>query len=425
MYKALTHSKVSGTRPSDIKLAINDLVLDGSEYGAIYSGSSYSVIFASDGPEQRLLGPAILEQNQYSDHLYVKHTDSQVYILAINDGEFLAEYQFDTLNPDPEEIERLQAFVGLYNSTLEKWAYTTNASVEASKGGASFDGLIELPVLPENRSSEIDLNDITPVTSEELKKSRSKREKAKLKGLAVVAVFLCAFMAFFFFRPEAPKPVQPVKSPAISKVTKAQPNEYRGLKAFYTQNSIEPRAVLRNFYRDITGIDNIRGWRVVEAKVAINESGQLSEVIKVTSQVGKMVDLSAAVNKGGFALNVIGKDAYLAKTLSTQPLFDNYAKFHIGSFHTWLSSAVDEWWSDVDYSIKKVTTAPTEPWSISQAEITFPDIHPLDLPNIGGLVHGMPYSFKYLQIKTVNQVADTWEAVLQFEIAGVEANDSN
>tara|TARA_B100001245_G_scaffold222247_1_gene194227 strand:+ start:19064 stop:19273 length:210 start_codon:yes stop_codon:yes gene_type:complete len=59
---------------------------------------------------------------------------------------------------------------------------------------------------------------------------------------------------------------------------------------------------------------------------------------------------------------------------------------------------------------------------VAVPQITFPKIHPLDLPNLGGLVYGLPYSFNYLELKLTNPLDDSWEAVVQFEIAGVETN---
>ena len=416
-FKAPSSQLIKSVRQSDIKAVVAECIDSGNAYGSLFVGDDFSVVFSCGDSEVRLLGPLLLESNEQSDHLYIRVEIGTVYILATEGGVFLDEFEITLSDSDCVDAQLFSSFIGLYFTRLDKFTFSTNADISETDSGVSFNGLIEIPLNIDNVLPASDVLTSTPEKSLELKRALSKRVVSKSKaGVALGVVVALGLVGFNLSVDPDPKPIpQVTQSDVVNK-----PNEYRGLEEFYTETSIEPLGVLRALYRDVSRANSLRGWKVVEAKVAKNNVGGLDEVIKITSELGNMTDLSGIAGSGGYRLNVVGKDAYLAKRLSVEPLFGNYAKFHIGSYHTWLSTGVDEWWTDVDYSISEKSSS--KRWAVSQAEITFPKIHPLDLPNLGGLVYGLPYSFNYLELKLTNPLDDSWEAVVQFEIAGVETN---
>ncbi len=417
--KATRATAIATLKPSEIRAVVSDCVVDGLTHGVIYSGADHAVIFAVDAEQGALYAPVLLEQNEFQEHLYIRIDGQALYILVIEAGRYLDEYELSLDAPDDDEVDALQAFLGLYQQRLTSWTFSTNGIVRESAGGISIDDVIELPLSSENSRAVPEAFERPAAAVYELKKAIVRKgHKRGLAALAAVAASAVVALLGFMFWPSEKVDVAPVAR--VAPVIAPKANDFVGLEDFYLHQSIEPLAVMQGLYRDVAMINRLRGWNIEEVKLAKNDAGQLQQVIKVNSDLGVMSELSPIVQSGQFSLNVVGKDAYLAKIVTTTPLFKNAARFHIGSFHTWLSAGVDEWWDDVDYAISHVSRHAH--WSVSQAEITFPIIHPLDMTNLGALVYGLPYSFSSLSLKSTHRLKDSWEAVVKFDIAGVEQN---
>lgn len=415
----------SGKR-GEVKSTVGEFAHSDISLGEVVSKESTVTVFGV-AETRPLLAPTLLTEFDVQDHLFFYLDDDLLYILFVIDGVFVEEFEIGSSKSEQKSLHEIQSFFALYEAAIAKCQFSANVVITGVEGGICVGGFADFPLDIKNYRPDFDLNGLILNESIDLKKAikiqRKKPTKKQVVSIvsAIAGIIVVTALSSYIssIEPEVEEPSYVAMKPVEIKV-----NEYQGLEDYYTTLSVSPMTIMQQTYRDITRANTLRGWDVKEAKVFINEQGELNEVIKITSNVGSISELTNIVKLGGYSLNVSGKDAYLAKVLDPTPVYRNYARFHIGSYHKWLSSACDEWWDDVDYSIGSVEiNAETDNWKLSSAEVTFPVFHPLDLVNVGGLVNGMPYSFEYLEIVQKDALADTWEAVVKFQIAGVDINE--
>lgn len=417
--KATKTVSVLSASASAIREHLEDLKSLQLEHGALYKNDAGVVIFASE-ENATLFAPALLEHFDGRDAIVVYKKDEKVYFFATFNGNFIDEFEFSITDSDSNDIERLRRFCSLYPSELSSTPFYSNVNAEAAdENSVLLDG-IELPLSIEREKGFQELKSLKPVLASELEKelARTSTSKFPFKWLLVLSVI--GFFSYLYF--PADEPIEIVADDKNREVKVI--NHYLGLKHFYTdgKRGVNPKPILRDVYQQLMSAKQLRGWEISEVKVVNEGDGQVTEYLVLTSTYGLVAELTQFAHKGKYNLNVSGSEAFLARKIYSENIYNSYGRFHVGTFHNWLSSATDDLWDDVDYAIIPSQSETSSRWQISEAEITFPIFHPEDLESFGSLLKGFPYSFSYLEMKTINPYVDAWEAVVKLEIAGVETN---
>ena len=418
MLKATKNAHVPANRRSELKEAVANLENEKLFHGAIYRTDENIVIFGAE-EGAKLYGPALLSKVQRPTFVVVVLKSDSVYIFAKIQGNFSDEFEFGVdSSDDSTDVQRLIAFCALHQNELHDAPWYCNVAIKP-KGAESVvvADKLQLPLDPAKQEDFSEIRQIKPILAVEIEKELNRTSK-KTNPLAITGLAAAlAAAVFFYIQPEIPEKTD-VKS--ANKTQKVSP--YAGLKDFYVKRSAAPKPILRDIYRQANAAKLLRGWSLTEIKVVKNKKGIIEQYFVLDSVYGEVSELAKFAQDNQYEMNVSGRTAYLAKNVIKKELYSDFARFHVGTWHNWLSQGLDDLWIDVDYGISKKEQIGNDHWFISQSEITFPEIFTDDLESIGSLMKGFPYSFDYLEMKLRDRHAKTWEATLKIEIAGVENN---
>jgi hypothetical protein len=141
-----------------------------------------------------------------------------------------------------------------------------------------------------------------------------------------------------------------------------------------------------------------------------SEDNQWLMVIKLKSRDGNLYDITSFASKNRWSFNFDNGEAILFRYLTSTPLFDNWARFQIGTYEKFISDAVNDWWDDsnilitehsssnadkVDSENKEVETDDVDvklPFLVKNIALKIPSFSIYDLVSIGSMLDGMPYS---------------------------------
>ena len=415
--KAIKTHHLKTTKPSAVKARIGEIEDENQlTHGAIHFFDDRVVIFAA-AEGAPLYSPALL-QHFSEDALVIIVKGESIFIFARFDGDFKAEFEFKIDDSDDSsDVNRLRSFCAVYQQKIESvpWYCNTETRSTGTKSVAIAE-ILELPLDPHNLKPFEEIKPIKPILANELVNEVRKGTKRRnlISSLLIISVFTITGLGWQYGLFENEKV-------ETTKITKPKLDPYFGLNMFWTKNSADPKHILRDIYRVTNKASLLRGWDLSEVKVVLDQKNVISQYYVLDSIYGRPSELAKFAQENGFDMNVNGTTAYLARKISKKPVYSDYARFHVGTWHNWLSSGLEDLWDNVDYAINLQENA-SKRWILSQGEITFPSLHTNDLESLGSLMYGSPYSFSYLEMKVINRHEKIWEAMLKIQIAGVESN---
>lgn len=419
LLKATQTKKIASNRRVDLKSAIGQMEQEKLFFGAVFQKEDSTVVFGSE-ENAKLYAPALLNNITMPTAIVVVIKSDTAYFFAKIDGQFCDEFEFllDSTD-DAMDVQRLTAFCSIYRKDLADASWYTNVDVTSTgQSSVNLDGKIELPLDPAQQKSFSDIRHIKPVLAVDLNKElgRARKKAHPLAVLALIALSVGITYYVNFYSNSKPEETN------IASKKPKNTSKYEGLKNYYTKVSVEPKEILRDVFRQMNAAKLLRGWQLQEIKVAHTEKGLITQYFVLESIYGEVSELAKFAQERQFEMNVSGRIAYLARNIKPASVYSDFARFHVGTWHNWLSKGVGEFWDDVDYAITRKENVGNEHWFISKGEITYPVLYPDDLESIGSLMQGFPYSFDYLEMKLKNRHENSWGATLRIEIAGVENN---
>jgi hypothetical protein len=153
-----------------------------------------------------------------------------------------------------------------------------------------------------------------------------------------------------------------------------------------------------------------------------SEDNQWLMIIRLISRDGNLTDITSFASKFRWSFSFDNGEAILFRYLSPSPLFDNWARFQIGTYEKFISDAVNDWWDDSDISItayspptddkvdsenKGVETDEVEmkrSFQVKNIALKIPNFSIYDLVSIGAMLDGMPYSLS--SVRFYNEFED-------------------
>lgn len=319
--------------------------------------------------------------------------DKSIYILVKINNAFVFEFSGDIENLNLslfksvfESLSRLDKEVNIY-SNIEK---------KAKKDSEDAYSLWVFSLPNKYSVALVQLAQETPFPIKSL------RERSKNFNKKIVA--LCSFLLFVFFvffnskEPET-KPIKPVKE--VKKVKK-----YKTLKNFYTKKSNAPYELLVELSRQVNKVNLVAGWNVEAAYLTRNErTGSVIETIKLQSSFGELNALQKIVNTYGYSIDVESDIALISRTVDSNALYMNYARFHAGSFLKSMSSYFTAWFDNTEITTRDLKVDSKESNVVfKESKVQIANLYPIDLISIGSYLRGEPFSLEELTLeKTANQ----------------------
>lgn len=365
---------------------------EGLEYGVIRNG----FLIGAETNESMFTPSALDALKDDGSGLVIykpKPDDNSIYILVKINNAFVFEFEgnIEDLNLSLfksvfESLSRLDKEVNIY-SNIEK------ETKKESEGTYSL-WCFHLP--NKFALASVHLVQDTPFPI------RSLREKSKnlnIKILASCSFVICVFMFVFFSSEPEVQPIKPVEK--VKKVKR-----YKTLKNFYTKKSNAPYELLIGLSRQVNKVNLVAGWNVEAAYLTRDErTGSVIEIIKLQSSFGELNALQKIVNKYGYSIDVESDIALISRTVDSNALYMNYARFHAGSFLKSMSSYFTSWFDNTEITTRDLKVDSKESNVVfKESKVQIANLYPIDLISIGSYLRGEPFSLEELTLeKTANQ----------------------
>ncbi|MAD89065.1 MAG: hypothetical protein CMK64_05130 [Pseudoalteromonas sp.] len=299
------------------------------------------------------------------------------------------EIIFESYSPENEINFALlkTAFFRLLSSN-DNSKLLTNIPFEKEEGNVFNLDFFELPC-----SLDVVFGEVEAKTTVSISSFKEVDKAYRFKQLAVVFLVALSLISLLLLKAE-----EEVVKPKVVKVKKAP---YKVLKSFYTKNSVEPYTLIRSFYRQINRFQMVEGWKLTGAYLKrLEDTGEVVEFVKLTSSFGKMEALEAIVLSSGYSIDVESNKAILTRAVEKNSLYDNYHRFHVGSFQNWLSSYFQFYYEDTVIKTKELKVKSSENnVTIKQSDVQVPNVYSSDLISIAGGIRGYPFSLESLKFE--------------------------
>lgn len=259
--------------------------------------------------------------------------------------------------------------------------------------------------------------ELTPAVPKNLKDFKVGKSPLQ-KGLLIFS--LIPFLVFVFYLNTTNEPENIKKAPVK---VKAKEKPFKALERFYTKASNAPYPHLIGLLRQLNQASRIEGWHVYKARLVRAKGGNFQEVIQLESSFGELKALEKLMLSSKYSIDVDGNIATLVRDIESYSVYVNYARFHVGSFHKWLTSAMNFTFDDVEMKSSDLKGIESKEKNvvIKATKITIPNAYLEDLDPLASILRGKPFSLEefYIERKPTDFLQDAYEFTVTLAIAGV------
>lgn len=362
--------------------------------------------------------------------LVVSQSEGKLYLLFKVNGALEAEFVVDPREASVRDKQQIISLVAFLNDNCDNhgidYVCKSTLEFESAENGTHFGDLLALDVpLDKVQSSTLSSNVFSAETAIEVESVRRLRFKesgrlsfyhyltASLLGIALLAWFLV------FDDEEVVEDAVDTLQETLAAVKEINQSDYDALLSHYTESSVNPFGILRALSKEVKRTNLLLGWEPSEVVLQTSQSEGATVSLRLNKTFGSLADLNKYASDFSYRMNVEDNQGVLLTQLPTSPLFDNGAKFHIGSYETYFRSAMDDWYDDVSYSFEDSDTS-FQGWKMRSIRVQVPFVYADDLASIGALFKGYPFSLESLSLIRSKQYPDAWDVEINYEFAGVE-----
>jgi hypothetical protein len=399
---------------------IDSLIDSNSAYGNYVDLDGTLALFVTNqaGP---MIGASIYKDIvKYENAIVVIIRESFCYFLFMSNKTIIYEMEIDTKKVQQDVITKLMLMI---NKLKNVNAVLSNVAPDYHKKGISFGNAISLPysedvvkVVPELNKVFTTDNLIQAVEMKRISFHGESMAKKRYLGLAVaISAILIIGTDQLLIDNNEPTIRETVRE--ITQIESIQANlktnnndDFSELKKFYTVDSVRPYPLFVDAFKAFKLTEQLYGWKASVMQIKKSEDNQWLMVIKLKSRDGNLYDITSFASKNRWSFNFDNGEAILFRYLTSTPLFDNWARFQIGTYEKFISDAVNDWWDDsnilitehsssnadkVDSENKEVETDDVDvklPFLVKNIALKIPSFSIYDLVSIGSMLDGMPYS---------------------------------
>lgn len=326
-----------------------------------------------------------------------------IYILVKKNNSFIYEFFGEKANLPISVLKSV--FEDLFRDKRELVVLTNFEPIKSDYHFSLGDFL--LPLNASFHVVDLHLSEVIPLKSF---KTKSKYFYFWFVGLLVF--FVIAVSAFVTTNEKQPVVVTPI--------VKKKVERYLSLKNFYTKNSVEAYSEIVSLYRQANRASLINGWNLTGAFLTRDENtGSLIEILELNSTYGEMKSLQSFISENGYIVDIQNNKAILSRIKSKNPVFTNYARFHVGSYQKALTSGLNFYFDSVETKTRDLKVKAAEKNVVfKENTINIPNQYLEDLVSIAGFIRGMPYSLEEIKfMKSHNE--SSFSLSIKLVIAGV------
>jgi hypothetical protein len=399
---------------------INKLTDSNNAYGNYVDLDGSLALFVTNqaGP---MIGVSIYKDIvKYETALVVIIRESTCYLLFMANKTIFCEMEIDTDKVQQGDITKLMLMI---NKLSNLNTVLSNVAPDHHQKGISFGNSISLPysqdivkVVPALDKAFTANNLIQAI---ELKRISFHGETMAKKRYLGIAAALSAFLIIgtdqFLIEKDEPTIREVVREitqieTIKAKLTSSNNADFSELKKFYTVDSVRPYPLFVDAFKAFKLTEQVYGWKASVLEIKKSEDNQWLMIVRLLSRDGNLRDITSFASNNSWSFSFDDGEAILFRYLTPAPLFDNWARFQIGTYEKFISDAVNDWWDDSDISITAYSPSAVDkvgsdnkeaetddvdlklPFQVKNIALKIPNFSIYDLASIGSMLDGMPYS---------------------------------
>jgi hypothetical protein len=425
MFAYINNMVFTSSTVKSLRSNINNLTGSNSAYGNYVDLDGTLALFVTNqaGP---MIGASIYKDIvKYENALVVIIRESSCYLLFMSNKTIFCEMEIDTNKVQQDVITKLMLMI---NKLSNVNTVLSNVAPDYHLKGISFGNAISLPYTEDVVKVVPALDKVFTadnlIQAIELKRISFHGESMAKKRYMGIAAAISAFLIIgtdqFLIEKDEPTIREAVREITQIETIKAKLKtnnnaEFSELKKFYTVDSVRPYPLFVDAFKAFKLTEQVYGWKASDLEIKKGEDNQWLMIIRLLSRDGNLTDITSFASKNSWSFSFDNGEAILFRYLTTAPLFDNWARFQIGTYEKFISDAVNDWWDDSDISITAYSQSTDDeadsknqevekdevdlklPFQVKNIALKIPNFSIYDLASIGSMLDGMPYSLRSMR----------------------------